>query len=305
MHLTNFHFYPYKNYLDDKPVKGLQGFGVGYGFSFNGKERDNETYGEGNAYDFGARIYDPRLGRWLAVDPLSAKYPYASPYNFVLNSPLIAIDEDGEDVIILISKDGAGGKGHMAMLIQNGDGTWFYVTQGAATDSRGSLAVSGMFVGAFNAALVVENLGFQDGDNALLFVTKMSEFKGSQNVFNQNAPITSSLKLTTSKEQDEKIYKQALKLQRVYQKGLKRYNILLQNCADAAQEIAGKGCGTLPLDVDPRPNKYFKKLERRLIKIQEKINKKIEKQKQKEAEKQKEKEEEVEKQKEEKTEEKK
>ena len=50
-----------------------------YRFGFNGKEKDKETYGEGNEYDFGARIYNPRIGRWLSVDPLAKKYTDLSP----------------------------------------------------------------------------------------------------------------------------------------------------------------------------------------------------------------------------------
>ncbi len=49
------------------------------------------------AYDFGARMYDARLGRWLSVDPLGAKYPNLSPYNFVGNSPILYVDYDGRD----------------------------------------------------------------------------------------------------------------------------------------------------------------------------------------------------------------
>jgi len=68
----------------------------GYRFGFNGKEKDDETYGDGNAYDFGARIYDARLGRWLSVDPLESKYPDLGPYIFVGNSPIMFIDPDGK-----------------------------------------------------------------------------------------------------------------------------------------------------------------------------------------------------------------
>jgi RHS repeat-associated protein len=95
MYLTNYHFYYPKNYLYSKPVKGLQSFELDYRFAFNGKERDNETYGEGNAYDFGARIYDSRIGRWLAVDPFTRKQPYASPYKSMSNNPILFIDPDG------------------------------------------------------------------------------------------------------------------------------------------------------------------------------------------------------------------
>lgn len=49
--------------------------GSDYRFGFNGKESDTETYGEGNAYDFGARIYDARLGRWMSVYPSIKRMP--------------------------------------------------------------------------------------------------------------------------------------------------------------------------------------------------------------------------------------
>jgi RHS repeat-associated protein len=51
-----------------------------YRYGFNGMELDNETSVEGGHYDFGARIYDSRIGRWLALDPLMKKYPNLSPY---------------------------------------------------------------------------------------------------------------------------------------------------------------------------------------------------------------------------------
>ncbi len=69
----------------------------GYRFGFNGKENDNEVKGEGNSLDFGARIYDSRLGRWLSLDPLQAKYPSFSPYAFCANNPINFIDYDGKD----------------------------------------------------------------------------------------------------------------------------------------------------------------------------------------------------------------
>lgn len=105
MHLTNFHFYNQKNYLYSKLVKGLQSCGVAYGFGFNGKELDNETYGEGNAYDFGARIYDPRLGRWLSVDPLFKDYTDLSPYCSMGNNPIVLVDKDGRKIVVYSTKD--------------------------------------------------------------------------------------------------------------------------------------------------------------------------------------------------------
>ena len=74
-------------------------------FSFNGMEKDDEVKGIGNSLDFGARMYDPRIGRWLSLDPLAAKYPSLSPYNFVANTPLQAIDPDGREIVFLIRDD--------------------------------------------------------------------------------------------------------------------------------------------------------------------------------------------------------
>jgi len=66
-----------------------------YRFAFNGIERDDEWGGVGNSYDFGARIYDSRIARFLSVDPDYRKYPGWSPYLFAANSPVAFIDRDG------------------------------------------------------------------------------------------------------------------------------------------------------------------------------------------------------------------
>lgn len=59
--------------------------------------------GEGNSVDFGARIYDSRLNRFLSVDPLRSKFPNWSPYNFAINNPIYFIDIDGRDVGVYVT----------------------------------------------------------------------------------------------------------------------------------------------------------------------------------------------------------
>lgn len=49
-------------------------------------------------YDFGDRIYDPRIARWLAIDPKFRNYVPISPYAFVINNPISLIDIDGGTV---------------------------------------------------------------------------------------------------------------------------------------------------------------------------------------------------------------
>ena len=69
----------------------------GYRYGFNGKENDNEVKGTGNQQDYGMRIYDPRLGRFLSVDPITNVYPMLTPYQFASNRPIDGIDLDGKE----------------------------------------------------------------------------------------------------------------------------------------------------------------------------------------------------------------
>ncbi len=62
-----------------------------YSYDFNGKETDAET----NLQDYGMRIYNARLGKFLSVDPLTPDYPWYTPYQFAGNMPIMCIDLDG------------------------------------------------------------------------------------------------------------------------------------------------------------------------------------------------------------------
>jgi len=80
-----------------------------YRFGFNGMEKDDDI-AQGDL-DFGARIYDSRLGRWLSVDPLQEKYPNLSTYNYTANNPILFKDPDGQKIFIYfetgkVDKDG-------------------------------------------------------------------------------------------------------------------------------------------------------------------------------------------------------
>ena len=66
-----------------------------YRYGFNGKENDNEVKGEGNQQDYGMRIYDPRLGKFLSMDPITKDYPELTPYQFASNCPITGTDLDG------------------------------------------------------------------------------------------------------------------------------------------------------------------------------------------------------------------
>ena len=87
------HYYPLGGLLPssssnigDQPIK------------FQGKEWGAGNEVDLNLYDFGARRYDPSIGRWLSQDPLMEKYYYHTPYLFCAGSPINLIDPTGTDI---------------------------------------------------------------------------------------------------------------------------------------------------------------------------------------------------------------
>ena len=75
-----------------------------YRFGFNGKAMDNEVNGNGNQYDYGVRIYNPRIAKFLSIDPITKKYPELTPYQFASNTPIMAIDLDGLEAYAVFNK---------------------------------------------------------------------------------------------------------------------------------------------------------------------------------------------------------
>jgi RHS repeat-associated protein len=67
-----------------------------YKYKYNGKELQDEL--GLNMYDYGARNYDPALGRWMNIDPHSENYYSVSPYVSFVNNPIFFVDPTGEDI---------------------------------------------------------------------------------------------------------------------------------------------------------------------------------------------------------------
>ncbi len=67
-----------------------------YRYGFNGKEKEEDgEFGSLTHYDYGFRIYNPGIGRFLSVDPLTKDYAMLTPYQFASNSTIAGIDLDG------------------------------------------------------------------------------------------------------------------------------------------------------------------------------------------------------------------
>lgn len=88
-----------------------------YRYGFQGQEKDDEIKGSGNAVNYKYRMHDPRLGRFFAVDPLTARYAYYSPYQFSGNRVMDMIELEGLEP----TESGSyGGEGAIAAEVKDG-----------------------------------------------------------------------------------------------------------------------------------------------------------------------------------------
>src|SRR5690554_1744072 len=74
-----------------------------YQYKYNGKEWQDEL--GLNFYDYGARNYDPEIGRWMNVDPLAELYESQANYDYSGNNPVRFVDFNGENYGVKITHD--------------------------------------------------------------------------------------------------------------------------------------------------------------------------------------------------------
>jgi len=252
-----------------------------YKYKYNNKELQDEL--DLNWYDYGARNYQANLGRFMSMDPLTEKYNFQSPYVYAVNNPIYFVDKDGmapEDFIILINKKGAGGNGHMAMIYQDKKGNWNYFSQGATNGGKGSISMlSGASVegGVDNRQLNVTKTVVQRDKKGNPILDK----KGNPVTKQVTKPATKSealkmvgsmyddgVEFKTTKQEDANIAKGAKQVEADHKSGDSEYNIYTNNCTDAVQDAVQSETNIdLPVDVNPKPNSYFKKLKKNAKKI--------------------------------------
>jgi len=183
---------------------------VDYRFGFNGQEKDNEIKGIGNSLSYKFRMQDVRLGRFFAVDPLTKKYPWYTPYQVAGNTPIKYVEleglepannpkdatkQDGRNptgVINTIYKESGGEDNYKNNFSRYSKGTYSSSTsitgsgisnkEGYTSDSKTGAEKGNLWVNSNGALLAEDMKSFDSRDFSNFLLGNMINGQGPENI---------------------------------------------------------------------------------------------------------------------------